>query len=193
MDAELIGRIKERMLNKDISIRELARLTGVSAANLSRLLSGLTKNPHPRTLKRIGEALGCSYETLISNSSLDGTVISNSGSISVGLPGGAVQEKTATSPYLKMRQLAVSGSALAPQIKDGDIVFIDADSGFLDGDFVAAEVEGKSAPVIRKAMKGDGENVWLIATNPEWQGERQLKAAKILGVVVARLTRVPRG
>jgi transcriptional regulator with XRE-family HTH domain len=59
---ELVRRARERAPGapgaESVSIRELARRAGISAAQLSRIESGHVENPSPATLARIAAAVG---------------------------------------------------------------------------------------------------------------------------------------
>lgn len=100
---------------------------------------------------------------------------------------------------LQERTIAVrqSGSAVAPTVNNGDLVYIDFAFGgaekptYKEGDLVLAEPltsdeKHGQDPVIRKLVYGDNEqDLWLTATNPDWPGTRTVKARFVLGKVVA--------
>ena len=101
------------------------------------------------------------------------------------------------------------GEAMAPEINDGDIVYIEMDY-FEDNkavevhnnDIVLADPERPDGekdkdfplyppPVIRKLVYGNDEHdLWLKATNPEWPGTKLLKGSCVLGKVVAIFRRI---
>lgn len=178
---------------KKVSIRELSNKTGITTANISRILSGKTRSPHQDTLKKIAEALGYSYESIIENR---GGVIANS-ILNVGngatIHSTSMPTELATGKGNESGEIRVSGSALHPDVKDGDTVYYNENERVNDGDIVAAEADGLNASVVRKVLKGENGDIWLLATNPDWPGEKKLKAKRILGVVTERRTRVPRG
>lgn len=95
-----------------------------------------------------------------------------------------------------------TGNAMAPEIRDGDLVYVEFDFFFegkerpiyRDGDFVLAEPKkekngeeiDKTPPIIRKLIYGDNEHdMWLKATNPDFPGAKFVKAHTVLGKVVA--------
>jgi transcriptional regulator with XRE-family HTH domain len=51
-------KLKELRLDRGLSQEELHEMTGVSRDTISRMESGDRPNPHPRTLRRLAEALG---------------------------------------------------------------------------------------------------------------------------------------
>lgn len=109
-------------------------------------------------------------------------------------------------PGLEMPQdsliaLRMTGSAMAPTIQSGDLVYVHFMFGgdmtgsngveISEGDLVLAEpvtsdkLEDRGA-VIRKLVYGDNErDEWLAATNPDFPGTRTIKSNMVLGKVVA--------
>ncbi|AIC95416.1 helix-turn-helix domain-containing protein [Shouchella lehensis] len=55
--------IKELRIDKEITIKELASMSGVSAAQISRLESGVRKSSKPETVKALADALGVDHKT----------------------------------------------------------------------------------------------------------------------------------
>jgi transcriptional regulator with XRE-family HTH domain len=53
-------KLREIRLDRGYSQEELHRLTGISRDTISRLETGDRPNPHPRTLRKLAEALGVS-------------------------------------------------------------------------------------------------------------------------------------
>ena len=85
------------------------------------------------------------------------------------------------------------GDALAPDIKDGDLVYIDfrfdGDCDPLpNGSFVLADIESNdknALPVLRKLIYGDSfKDMWLSSTNPDWPGTKLVHASIVYGRVV---------
>lgn len=64
--------IKRLRRDKGISLRELARRTGVSQPYLSQLETGKYKNPSPEKLGELSKGLGISYAELMLNTYLKG-------------------------------------------------------------------------------------------------------------------------
>ena len=93
--------------------------------------------------------------------------------------------------------IRATGDAMAPTIKDGDLVYVEFNFGQMfeaiswrNNDIVLATPEHKKgetpAPILRKLVYGDNENdQWLTATNPDFPGTRTVKAEMVLGKVVA--------
>ena len=53
-------KLREIRLDRGYSQEELHKLTGISRDTISRLETGERPNPHPRTLRKLAEALGVS-------------------------------------------------------------------------------------------------------------------------------------
>ena len=51
-------KLREIRLDRGYSQEELHKLTGISRDTISRLETGDRPNPHPRTLRKLAEALG---------------------------------------------------------------------------------------------------------------------------------------
>lgn len=51
-------KLKEIRLDQGYSQEELHQLTGISRDTISRLETGDRPNPHPRTLRKLADALG---------------------------------------------------------------------------------------------------------------------------------------
>lgn len=56
--------IRTTRLRAGIGLRELARLSDISPANLSKIEAGTIGEPSPRSLQRMARALGADYEDL---------------------------------------------------------------------------------------------------------------------------------
>ena len=82
------------------------------------------------------------------------------------------------------------GNALAPLILEGDLVYLDRvteheKTGVKNGDFVLATAKGANSLVLRKLVIDDMEQQWLMATNPDWPGQRNIQCIQIVGIVKA--------
>ncbi len=53
-------KLKEMRLDAGLSQEELHEMTGVSRDTISRMETGDRPNPHPKTLRKLAEALGVS-------------------------------------------------------------------------------------------------------------------------------------
>ena len=53
-------KLREIRIDRGYSQEELHKLTGISRDTISRLETGDRPNPHPRTLRKLAEALGVS-------------------------------------------------------------------------------------------------------------------------------------
>lgn len=82
----------------------------------------------------------------------------------------------------------MQGEALEPTIKNGDTLYVDgcfdkAPPKAKSGDFVLATAADTNH-YVRKLVCGDNGEQWLVATNPDYPGERSIKCKRIHGVVV---------
>lgn len=57
--------IRRKRLDKDISIRQLAKYTGVSAAYISQIENNYRTNPTPHVLRSFADGLGIPYEDFL--------------------------------------------------------------------------------------------------------------------------------
>jgi transcriptional regulator with XRE-family HTH domain len=53
-------KLREARLDRGLSQEELHEMTGVSRDTISRMETGDRPNPHPKTLRKLAEALGVS-------------------------------------------------------------------------------------------------------------------------------------
>jgi len=53
-------KLRELRLDQGLSQEELHEMTGVSRDTISKMETGDRPNPHPRTLRKLAEALGAS-------------------------------------------------------------------------------------------------------------------------------------
>lgn len=85
------------------------------------------------------------------------------------------------------RSLAVEirGPANEPDLRDGEVAFIDPERTPRHKDFVLVDLEGWPEPRIRQYIF-DGATAYLTSTNAQWapNAPEQLSSHRILGVVV---------
>lgn len=95
----------------------------------------------------------------------------------------------------------MSGNAMSPEINDGDYVYTAGPTVFptalyRNGRLYACVIgEGESATVtVRRLEKGEGNDYWLVAVNPDWRGRKEVKNApllyEVIGVVRAYASKV---
>lgn len=82
------------------------------------------------------------------------------------------------------------GNALAPMILEGDLVYLDRvteheKTGVKNGDLILAAAKGANSLVLRKLVIDDMGQQWLMATNPDWPGQRSVQCLQIVGIVTA--------
>jgi SOS-response transcriptional repressor LexA len=58
-------RLKQIMAEKEIGVNELAKLSGVSGAHISRILNEKRSTPSPKTIMKLSKALNADYDSLM--------------------------------------------------------------------------------------------------------------------------------
>lgn len=90
----------------------------------------------------------------------------------------------------KLVAIKAVGNALAPMILEGDLVYLDQvtepkKTGVKNGNLVLAVAKGADSLVLRKLVIDDMGQQWLMATNPDWPGQRSVACEQIVGIVTA--------
>lgn len=65
--SELGNFIKEKRAARELSIRKLAELAGISHTEIKRIEDGVRKQPSPQVLRAIAEALNISYDDIMTS------------------------------------------------------------------------------------------------------------------------------
>lgn len=200
---------------KGLSLRALARLAGLTGAALANIVNR-GAIPRPKTVSAIANVLGVTPDDLYNPSLIIRTPVEGSvkgfpvplltldqiGEICKTAEAKAAIKPTAWLPEVPFAECSDStivavyaeGSALDPEIATGDLLYVKG-VPFLDetakakaseGNYVVAFAEGIERPVVRIFIKSDTGKDWLIADNPHYPGEKNLRLEKILGVVVAK-------
>lgn len=202
---------------KGLSLRALARLTGLSSSSVSSIVNrGAT--PRAKNVKAIADILGVHVDDLYSSElkvrvPVKGEIqgfpvplltLDQLGDIGRGdtenvKPAGWMPE----APFADCSDESIvavyaEGSALDPAICTGDLLYVkgvpytdpETTVEVEEGDYVLALAQGLDRPVVRILVKGDAGDDWLVADNPRYPGETKLRLAKVLGVVVAKATRI---
>lgn len=198
-----------------LSLRELARRSGLSNPTISAIVNRGAM-PRAKNAAAIAAALGVTVDdlynpSLIIRTPVKGTVkgfpvplltLDQIGEICKTAEAKAAIKPTAWLPEVPFAECSDStivavyaeGSALDPEIATGDLLYVKG-VPFLDetakakaseGNYVIAFAEGIERPVVRIFIKSDTGKDWLIADNPHYPGEKNLRLEKILGVVVAK-------
>lgn len=203
------------LLARGLTVRAVARESGISPSVISKLLNGVTR-PRPQTLLAIAKALDVTMEDLENgNLRLEGETIEGLARypIPVLTPeqvaevcNGSQNIKPRTwvaeSPFPDLANVPLvatccEGIAMEPVFENNDLLYLRgvpfADNSEQpkpkDADYVLALAKGVDRPVVRIFVRGDVGEDWLLAENPDYPGEQKLKAEKILGVVVAKACR----
>ena len=89
-----------------------------------------------------------------------------------------------------LAQMEMTGDSMAPTIKHGDILYIDPETNYFDGDNVYV-IDHGNGPEVRRLQYMFGQNggLTLICDNKAYPARRiEFSALKILGLVLAIIT-----
>lgn len=210
-------KLKELLAEKGISGYVLSKGTGLPPSTISRILNGEALRPRSRTLADIAAFLGMSTLELTNDTELQTCYQQQKGKI---FKGSRVPFLDSPSEAMHLSvyddvppnvnflppfplplendgdliAIKMDSDALAPRIREGDILYIDARSrdpkmnySASNGQLVLAlpkETSDTGKAIVREYKKDDIDEEWLVATNPDWPGKRALHVGLIVGVVV---------
>lgn len=209
----MLNKLKERFKNKKrylhtnidhlmsremIDVPELSSQTGVPVATIFRM-KRYDNNPTLSSIEPIAEffdidlhellyedissdeyqaknspEVGTKYIPVIELASVKKWPISMSAKVYLGMSGDLDK---------KSFGLKIDTTSFVPVFYDGTIVIIDPMVDPRDGDYVLCEVNKESVPVLRQLFI-DGKKYFFKPINPNYGSLEQVKAFKILGVVV---------
>lgn len=188
-----INRIEDdtvRAQPRERTLLALAQLFNLSPEKLlNEKLTELPSGEQTQPLFEVGEPIPLIPKKGVYQKLLSGT----DDAMSVEEAGEEIGTKTWLPPLpfgdSKKRTLVayvMEGEALAPDIKDGDVLYVEGifgeDPQPRSGQVVIAESDEKL--YVRKLIRGDNDEQWLAATNPDWPGEKTLPCGRIYGAVV---------
>ena len=202
---DIKDKIKQKRLENNLTLEEVAKKVGVTKATVQKWESGLIANMRRDKIILLAEALhttpayilGIEDNSMLSNCTFDKDVIKIPvyGVIPAGVPIEAIQDildyeeipkKLAqTGTYFGLK---VQGSSMYPKIENNDIVIIKQQSTFNNGDICAVMVNGYDATL--KRVKKEKDGIELIPINPEYETKKynaeqcQSLPIKVLGKVI---------
>lgn len=192
----------------------LFRKTGLSPYTLARRIGidpttayrWLNKNcrPHAQARHKIEELFNISFDTLMYKKLDEGTLVKINSDyaapVDTKLPESSSTRhienwaRLAPMPDLNTKGLLITSAvddAMLPEIKNGDLVYIDARPGITrNNDIVLGipqqENGSNPSPVIRRLFCSDNSpDTYLVSDNPSWSETRFIKAETVIGKVVA--------
>lgn len=171
----LAENLKALTYSRGISANQLAKLLGMAPSSMSRLL--ISGNCRPATLYKLARIFSTTTDVLTRRYETAQALFAAVGG----------SKETKPEPTAPADVITMNGGAMRPLIEPGDLLKLDARAEPRDGDVVYATPEGSDTPVVRRLMRDEFAS-WLVAINPDYLGEKTLKAGDILAVVTARTT-----
>ena len=200
-------RLQERLiqlkLQRGLTTEALSARSGVPVGTINKLLNGETKNPTARTLRRLAEALGCSYQALMDETPLPANVVPLEtrrvpvlGAIAAGVPIYAGEEHDcfiACDAALDCDfALRIQGdSMVGARIHDGDLVFIRSQPDVENGEIAAVVIDDEAT---LKRVYHLKNGLQLLSENPKYPPMvftmEEHDSIRILGKAVAFQSRI---
>lgn len=188
MDHNLIEEIKRVLIEREMSQSDLSKLTGISKATVSRLLSGKQTNNTQDTINKIITALNIDRSALNRKTSLSAFLDNNEvrplalvqvkilGSVRAGVPmmvnenyeGEIAVSKEHLSPGKLHYALRVQGDSMDKEFPEGTLVVVEKTEVIESGDIAVIGINGNEATV--KKVQFHEENIVLIpmSNNPKY-------------------------
>lgn len=127
---EFIKRIRKE---KDITIKELGEISGVSTAQISRLESGVRKSSRPETVKALADALGIDYKTAMNEAGYgfedEEKTLTNEQEFVKD-----IEREMTDDEILEKYPITIDGRTLSPAEAKGVIAFVRAQRSLSDND-----------------------------------------------------------
>ena len=169
------SRIKNKRLENNMTLLEVANLLGVKEATVQRYESGNIQNLKQRTIARLAEILHTTPAYLMGweePESKNSTWIPVLGKVAAGIPIDAVEniddyEEVPQNMAKDYFALRIKGDSMEPRVKDGDVVIVKKQSYADTGDIAVVLVNGDSATV--KRIKKGPDGVMLIPNNTAYE------------------------
>lgn len=177
-------RIKFKRLEKDMTLEDLAKITGVSKPTIFRYESGEIKNIPSDKIEKLAQGLNVSPGYLMGWE--DDTLPSNIipvkkgtrkipvlGSIAAGQPIEAIEDIV---DYVYIPEawkddfiaLKIDGNSMSPTIPNGATVIIRLQDDAESGDIVAVYINGYDA-TCKRLKKIEAGGIVLISLNPDYE------------------------
>lgn len=174
MKEEFINRLRDTLIEKNITAADLARKSGIRASSISDYLTGKYE-PKQDKIDAIATALNVSPAWLMGyandETKVQATRIPVLGTVIAGAPAYAeeniigweeVTKKMASRG--KLFALKVKGDSMLPKFEEGDIVIVKEQEDVESGDIAIVLVNGDEATMKQVQKKENG--IWLYAFNP---------------------------
>ncbi len=174
MKEEFINRLRDTLIEKNITAADLARKSGIRASSISDYLTGKYE-PKQDKIDAIATALNVSPAWLMGyandETKVQATRIPVLGTVIAGAPAYAeeniigweeVTQKMASRG--KLFALKVKGDSMLPKFEEGDIVIVKEQEDVESGDIAIVLVNGDEATMKQVQKKENG--IWLYAFNP---------------------------
>lgn len=193
--------LKQKRLELNLTLDDVAHMVGVSGATISRWESGDIANMKRDKIVKLADALNISpavimgWEEPQSNKKPSGVKINVLGRVAAGVPINAIQEIIDTEEITQELAsagdffgLQIKGDSMTPRICEGDVVIVKQQSDAESGDIVIATVNGDEATC--KRLRKYKEGIELIPNNPTYEPlyfsneEIDAKPVRILGKVI---------
>lgn len=194
-NAEVGERIKEARDQKEITLKQLGDLVGLSESNTQRYEKGKIKNVEIGMVMKFAKALGVRPEHLlgwdVSDQYTDSILIPVYGSIPAGVPLEAIEDIQGevdipvdwTKGDKKYIALKVKGDSMYPKYLEGDTVIIQVQQDCETGEDCACYVNGYEATL--KTVKKEEGKIELRPINPNYPPKtyKHPGEVKIVGIV----------
>lgn len=194
---------------RNLSQRRLSLLTGISNTEIKRIEDGTRKNPSPRVLKLLSEALGLSYDDLMKAAGyLPGFVPANEVQRTKAVPvlgfiraGNPLYVAEQVQGWVQVPEEWIDGECFFLQVKgdsminariqEGDLVLVRRQSCADSGDIAVVMVDDEEATIKRVFYTND--SIILHPENPKYKpvvfSGAEKGRVKVLGKVLwVRLT-----
>lgn len=171
--------IKNRRLQLNLTMKELADKVGVSEGTISRWESGEIQNMRRDKVLKLSSALNLEPGDIMGwNNKIKSIRIPVIGMVHAGVPTDAIEDiiewEEITSDIASKGEilaLKVSGDCMEPKISEGDVIIVLAQSDCESGDIAVVMVNSHEA-ILRKIKKFENGSINLVPTNPNYPVNR---------------------
>lgn len=171
--------IKNRRLQLNLTMKELADKVGVSEGTISRWESGEIQNMRRDKVLKLSSALNLEPGDIMGwNNKIKSIRIPVIGMVHAGVPADAIEDiieweeiTSDISSKGEILALKVSGDCMEPKISEGDVIIVLAQSDCESGDIAVVMVNSHEA-ILRKIKKFENGSINLVPTNPNYPVNR---------------------